>query len=224
RQFIWSRLGDGSRVSAWFDNWCPISPLAQLISSRDIYGAGFQLSSKVNEIIVNGNWAWPKHLYSKFPDLAMFNVPILYPNSVDGIIWINHDNNESGFSVAKVWEHMRSMIGIPNMSSSLDLIVDFLIPLAKKNEMTGYLLRRREVMIRSLMLSSLLFVLSSLHAIIRRRWCSDAVAAVEASQFSYPLFLMIVDHYIIWMKMWLRDDSMHVIGEIAFGCSREEDC
>ncbi|GKD79035.1 hypothetical protein Tco_1341656, partial [Tanacetum coccineum] len=24
--------------------------------------------------------------------------------------------------------------------------------------------------------------------------------------------------------MWLRDDSMHVIGEIAFGCSGEEDC
>ncbi|GJY78067.1 RNA polymerase II C-terminal domain phosphatase-like protein 1 [Tanacetum coccineum] len=94
---------------------------------------------------------------------------------------IDHDNNESGFSVAKVWdcirprgtevnwfhlvwfihqisrhaihlwliirrklktqdtlrqwdvwEHMRSMIGIPNMPSSLDLIVDFLIPLAKK--------------------------------------------------------------------------------------------
>ncbi|GJR61522.1 hypothetical protein Tco_1503684 [Tanacetum coccineum] len=53
---------------------------------------------------------------------------------------------------------------------------------------------------------------------------ADAVAAVEASLFSYPLFLMIVDHYIIWMKMWLRDDSMHVIGEIAFGCSGEEDC
>ncbi|GKA95009.1 putative reverse transcriptase domain, reverse transcriptase zinc-binding domain protein [Tanacetum coccineum] len=134
RQFIWSWLGDGSRVSVCFDNWCPISPLAQLISSRDIYGASFQLSSKV-------------------------------------------------------WEHMRLMIRIPNMPSSLDLIVDFLILIAKKrNEMT------------------------------------DAVAAVEASLFSYPLSLMIVDHYIIWMKMWPRDDSMHVTGEIAFGCSGEEDC
>ncbi|GJV09459.1 putative RNA-directed DNA polymerase [Tanacetum coccineum] len=208
RQFIWSRLGDGSRVSAWFDNWCPISPLAQLISSRDIYGAGFQLSSKVNEIIVNGNWAWPEHWYSKFPDLAMLNVPILYPNAVDGIIWIDHDNNESGFSVAMVWdcirprgtgEHMRSMIEIPNMSSFLDLIVDFLIPLAKK--------RSARSVIAELVFAD-----------------SYAVAAVEASLFSYPLFLMIVDHYIIWMKMWLMDDSMHVIGEIAFGCSGEEDC
>nr|GFA34143.1 hypothetical protein [Tanacetum cinerariifolium] len=204
-----------SGISVWFDNWCPISSLAQLISGRDIYGASFQLSSKVNEIIVNGNWGWPKLWYLKFPDIAMLNVPILYPNSVDVIIWIDHDNNESGFSVAKVWdcirprgtvvnwyhlvwfsyqiarhaihlwlvikrklktqdtlrqwdvsrntnlnllrcslcetqpdshdhlffecsfslqvlEQMRSMIGIPNMLSSLDLIVNFFISIVKK--------------------------------------------------------------------------------------------
>nr|GEU85732.1 ribonuclease H-like domain-containing protein [Tanacetum cinerariifolium] len=58
----------------------------------------FQLSPKVIEIIVNGNWAWLEHWYSKFLDLAILNVPILYPNLVVGIIWIDNDNNESGLS------------------------------------------------------------------------------------------------------------------------------
>ncbi|GKF39367.1 hypothetical protein Tco_0119428, partial [Tanacetum coccineum] len=31
-----------------------------------------------------------------------------------------------------VWEQMKTLIGIPNMPSTLDLIVEFFIPLAKK--------------------------------------------------------------------------------------------
>ncbi|GKA35240.1 reverse transcriptase domain, reverse transcriptase zinc-binding domain protein [Tanacetum coccineum] len=76
------------------------------------YGVGLQLSSKVNEIIDHGNWVWPEHWYSKFPDLSTLNVLILDPNSV--------------------WEQVKTLIGIPNMPSTLDLIVEFLIPLAKK--------------------------------------------------------------------------------------------
>ncbi|GJV77614.1 hypothetical protein Tco_1509198 [Tanacetum coccineum] len=132
RQFIWYRLGDGSRTSAWFDKWCSLSPLTQIISNRDIYGAGLQLSSKVNEIIDHGNWVWPEHWYSKFPDLSTLNVPILDPNSMDGLIWKDHNDITSGFSMATVWEQVKTLIGIPNMPFTLDLITQFLILLAKK--------------------------------------------------------------------------------------------
>ncbi|GJZ97902.1 cation/H(+) antiporter 24-like protein [Tanacetum coccineum] len=46
-------------ISAWFDNWCALSPLASFISNRDIYRAGLGLSAKVNEIIDSGMWSWP---------------------------------------------------------------------------------------------------------------------------------------------------------------------
>ncbi|GJU10631.1 hypothetical protein Tco_1133027 [Tanacetum coccineum] len=143
------RLGNGSRVSIWFDNWCSISPLAHFISNRDIYEAGLHLSSKVNEIVRDGSWVWPEYWFLKFPDLSSLNTPILNLNSVDGLIWKDHNDITSGFSVSTVWdcirsrsaeidwyhlvwEHLKPLIGIHNMPSALDLIVAFLIPLAKK--------------------------------------------------------------------------------------------
>ncbi|GJU48573.1 lysine histidine transporter-like 8 protein [Tanacetum coccineum] len=45
RHFIWYRLGAGNMVSAWFDRWCSLSPLSQLVTPRDIH-TGFNMSSK----------------------------------------------------------------------------------------------------------------------------------------------------------------------------------
>nr|GEU30880.1 hypothetical protein [Tanacetum cinerariifolium] len=188
RQFIWYRLGDGSRTSAWFDKWCSLSPLTQIISNRNIYGAGLQLSSKVNEIIDHGNWVWLEHWYSKFPDLSTLNVLILDPNSMDGLIWKDHNDITLGFSMATVWDCIRprglvvdwyhlvwfthqiprhvihiwlvikqklkthdtlrqwdvkTLIGIPNMPPTLDLIVEFLIPLAKKRSARLFVKQKR---------------------------------------------------------------------------------
>ncbi|GKC79204.1 sodium/hydrogen exchanger 6 [Tanacetum coccineum] len=44
--------------------------------------------------------------------------------------------------VERVWEQVKTLIGIPNMPSTLDLIVEFLIPLAKKRS------ARRDLMIK----------------------------------------------------------------------------
>ncbi|GJU26662.1 sodium/hydrogen exchanger 6 [Tanacetum coccineum] len=113
--------------------------------------------------------------------LNYVKMDILNPNSVDGLMWKDHNDITSGLSVATVWdcirprglvvdwyhlvwfshqiprhaihlwlvikqklktqdtprqwdvwEQVKTLIGIPNMSSTLDLIVEFLIPLAKK--------------------------------------------------------------------------------------------
>ncbi|GJY84625.1 hypothetical protein Tco_0498651 [Tanacetum coccineum] len=47
RDFIWSSIGDGSKVSMW----CNSSPLYNIISARDIARAGFSLASKVRDCI-----------------------------------------------------------------------------------------------------------------------------------------------------------------------------
>nr|GEV47613.1 hypothetical protein [Tanacetum cinerariifolium] len=49
RPYFWYRLGDDANASAWFDNWCSVSPFADIISNRDIYGAGFNRSAKIQE-------------------------------------------------------------------------------------------------------------------------------------------------------------------------------
>nr|GEW35732.1 DEAD-box ATP-dependent RNA helicase 56 isoform X1 [Tanacetum cinerariifolium] len=50
---IWYKLGDGSKASAWFDNWCSLGPLVDLILNCDIYGVGLRQSAKVNEYTDN---------------------------------------------------------------------------------------------------------------------------------------------------------------------------
>nr|GFC64362.1 reverse transcriptase domain, reverse transcriptase zinc-binding domain protein [Tanacetum cinerariifolium] len=46
RKFIWYKLGNGQSVSFWYDNWCSLSPLANLVSTREMYRAGLTTTSK----------------------------------------------------------------------------------------------------------------------------------------------------------------------------------
>ncbi|GJT10477.1 hypothetical protein Tco_0857519 [Tanacetum coccineum] len=106
RPFIWSRLGNGKDVFAWFDNWCPISPLTVMVSNRDIYRAGFSLNDKVSDIIIDNTWGWPNEWSSKYPMLNNLVVPQL-SDSMDRFVWGNLENIEMEFSVSAVWENIR---------------------------------------------------------------------------------------------------------------------
>ncbi|GJY20908.1 putative reverse transcriptase zinc-binding domain-containing protein [Tanacetum coccineum] len=106
RPFIWNHLGNGASVSAWFDNWCALSPLSSIVSNRDIYIAGFRLDSKVHEIIDHGSWSSPNAWASKYPSLVNITVPHL-SNNVDRLMWRNLANVDLDFSVVKVWDCIR---------------------------------------------------------------------------------------------------------------------
>ncbi|GJU15486.1 putative reverse transcriptase domain, reverse transcriptase zinc-binding domain protein [Tanacetum coccineum] len=90
-------------VSAWFDNWCALSPLSSIVSNHDIYTTGFRLDSKVHKIIDHGSWSWLNDWASKCPSLVNITVPYL-SNEVDCLTWRNLANVESDFLVAKVWD------------------------------------------------------------------------------------------------------------------------
>ncbi|GJX36126.1 hypothetical protein Tco_0247683 [Tanacetum coccineum] len=141
RPFIWFRVGDGSKASFWFDNWCLLGPLADIISNRDIYGVGYNRSAKVKDIIVNDSWSWADVWMSEYSNLGTIGVPHLSDAS-DKLVWKDLSNVDVGFSVATVWEcirprsyevwdHLKRLTGIPNIPSGLDAIVDFLSPMAK---------------------------------------------------------------------------------------------
>nr|GEZ05522.1 hypothetical protein [Tanacetum cinerariifolium] len=49
QEFIWSCIGDGRTTFTWFDKWCDVGPLSNIISSRDITRAGFNHAFKVHD-------------------------------------------------------------------------------------------------------------------------------------------------------------------------------
>ncbi|GJU95591.1 hypothetical protein Tco_1320347 [Tanacetum coccineum] len=117
----------------------------QLPNSNNIPKEGFGMSTKVQDVIFNGSWKWPNEWLLKYPSLYTLTVPTPVPNSLDRLIWKSLNDVDFGFSVTTVWECIRprgdetdwynlvwnqlqSYTGVPNMPSSLDLIVDFLNP------------------------------------------------------------------------------------------------
>ncbi|GJV69830.1 RNA-directed DNA polymerase, eukaryota, reverse transcriptase zinc-binding domain protein [Tanacetum coccineum] len=103
RDFIWSSIGDGSKVSMWFDMWCNSSPLYNIISARDIARAGFSLASKVRECIHGGLWSWPNDWLVKYPTLNSILVPVLNDAKSNVLEWRKSDGSYSPFSVQRMW-------------------------------------------------------------------------------------------------------------------------
>ncbi|GKC22787.1 putative reverse transcriptase domain, reverse transcriptase zinc-binding domain protein [Tanacetum coccineum] len=74
RQYIGYQIGDGSKVSVWFDRWCHSSPLMSIISPHDIHRAGFNMSSKIQDVIHDNQWMWPHDWDLKYPTLTHITV------------------------------------------------------------------------------------------------------------------------------------------------------
>ncbi|GJR69255.1 hypothetical protein Tco_0015320 [Tanacetum coccineum] len=107
RSFIWSCIGDGSQTSMWFDRWCAASPLSSIISSRDIFRAGWNLSTKVRDLIHEGNWHWPNDWTTKYPLLCDIPVPMISNEKCDYLEWRDNDGVGKPFSVYHVWNSIR---------------------------------------------------------------------------------------------------------------------
>ncbi|GJW24414.1 putative reverse transcriptase domain-containing protein [Tanacetum coccineum] len=103
RPFLWVKLGNGKSSSIWYDSWCAHSPLINFISPRDIYREGFELSSKVAELIVNNAWSWPQTWITKAPILLHIPAPNLDVHSHDAYRW----RGLNGSSVSRAWDAFR---------------------------------------------------------------------------------------------------------------------
>ncbi|GKB44156.1 hypothetical protein Tco_0889098 [Tanacetum coccineum] len=108
REFIWKKIRNGSTTSGWFDRWCIQSPLADLISSRDIFREGFNKETKVCDLVKNGILDWPTSWLSKYPSLNAIDSPVLAPNSYDLLEWRNEDGLGCSFSAHTVWNTIRT--------------------------------------------------------------------------------------------------------------------
>ncbi|GJS88502.1 putative reverse transcriptase domain-containing protein [Tanacetum coccineum] len=107
RNFIWYCIGDGSQVSMWFDRWCNASPLSSIISSRDIFRAGWNLSTKVRDLIHECMWNWPIEWFHKYPLICTIPVLSIRHDKSDYLEWRDSDGVGKPFSVYHVWNSIR---------------------------------------------------------------------------------------------------------------------
>ncbi|GJT41692.1 hypothetical protein Tco_0941557 [Tanacetum coccineum] len=92
REFIWHNIGDGALTSLWYDRWCYSSPLANSISTRDMYRAGLNPFSKAQDIFLNNSWSWPQELIDKYPFLGSISMPN-HTNRADLLEWCDENGN-----------------------------------------------------------------------------------------------------------------------------------
>ncbi|GJZ05303.1 hypothetical protein Tco_0538578 [Tanacetum coccineum] len=104
RNFWEIPIRDGSKVSVWFDRWCHSSPLMSIISPRDIHRAGFNMPSKIQDVIHDNQWMWPHDWDLKYPTLSSIIVLAIDSNMMDTLEWRNLSGASLNFSVAMVWE------------------------------------------------------------------------------------------------------------------------
>ncbi|GJX00618.1 putative RNA-directed DNA polymerase [Tanacetum coccineum] len=106
REFFWYKIGDGSDVSVWFDQWCNASPLDAIVSSRDMYRAGLSRYSKVSDVYYNGTLVWPADLLSRYPILHSIPGPSS-SFAYDQLEWRNRMGLVKLFSVNEVWQALK---------------------------------------------------------------------------------------------------------------------
>ncbi|XP_071739961.1 uncharacterized protein [Rutidosis leptorrhynchoides] len=106
RKFFIYRLGNGKTASAWFDEWCVLGPLCELISLVDINNAGFSKQAKVSDIVVSSGFNWPHNWLAKYPLLATVQAPYLN-NMEDKLVRRGIDVIDCNAFVSCIWESIR---------------------------------------------------------------------------------------------------------------------
>nr|GEU85129.1 hypothetical protein [Tanacetum cinerariifolium] len=92
---------DGATASVWFDKWSEGDPLANTVSSRDIFRAGLDFSTKVRDVILHGEWNWPSYLCAKYLNLSMLAILNIMENTPDRLVWQNVQGIDKPFSVTQ---------------------------------------------------------------------------------------------------------------------------
>ncbi|GJV75084.1 hypothetical protein Tco_1506668 [Tanacetum coccineum] len=76
------------------------------VSNRDIFRAGFNWDTKLQDLICNGTWTWPDEWNVKYPVLMSINVPII-SDSLDKLEWRDPLKGVKLFAVSNVWESIQ---------------------------------------------------------------------------------------------------------------------
>nr|XP_043620313.1 uncharacterized protein LOC122592176 [Erigeron canadensis] len=66
RGFVRYEVGNGRRISLWYDRWCTVGPLCDQITRRTIFEGKFRDNMTVANMIIDGKWRWPEDWLNKY--------------------------------------------------------------------------------------------------------------------------------------------------------------
>ncbi|GKB00478.1 protein LAZ1 [Tanacetum coccineum] len=123
RGFLWCQgeMNKGKAKVDWDSVYMPkqeggldVCPIKDLPSNMDITRLGFSLDDSVSNLISDGVWRWPIDWLSRIPVLAQLHVPLLLDDLDDVILWRDSDGVLGPFSVACVWDTIRTRADLVN--------------------------------------------------------------------------------------------------------------
>ncbi|GJS29411.1 hypothetical protein Tco_0490031 [Tanacetum coccineum] len=94
-----------------------VCPIKDLLSNRDITRLGFSLDDSVSNLISDGVWRWPIDWLSRILVLAHLHVPLLLDDLDDVILWRDSDGVLRPFSVACVWDTIRTRADLQKLKT-----------------------------------------------------------------------------------------------------------
>lgn len=105
--YVWFKLGNGNKASAWYDLWDAHGPVMPHITNRAVRSASFTTFESLSDIVYGADWRWPQSWFHRFPSLYNLTVPILHANHEDNLLWKSNDGALHDFSVSSVWNSVR---------------------------------------------------------------------------------------------------------------------
>ncbi|GJW60012.1 RNA-directed DNA polymerase, eukaryota, reverse transcriptase zinc-binding domain protein [Tanacetum coccineum] len=81
-----------------------------LLYQRDIFEAGLSLSCKIADVVIDGEWRWPKVWRKNFMFLFHLPSPLIFHDRQDKVLWKNRNELIGPFSVKAAWVDL----SIPN--------------------------------------------------------------------------------------------------------------
>ncbi|GJU14887.1 hypothetical protein Tco_1142853 [Tanacetum coccineum] len=120
-----------------------IRAYTKFLTPREITNEGFNMQSKVADLVVNNAWIWPHAWLLKAPNIGTIPAPNLAVHVPDVTCWCDANGNMLEFSVRNVWEALRDhgnevwslirhLAGMENVPPILHDIVMHLLPLSHK--------------------------------------------------------------------------------------------
>jgi hypothetical protein len=103
RNHFCTKVGNGANTFMWYDDWHHLGAFSYILSPREIASAGFRISDKVKDVIVDNSWFWPPEWLTLIPQLNDFQLPVIDPMAADKVLWRKRDGQEVEFDIHQVW-------------------------------------------------------------------------------------------------------------------------
>ncbi|KAG7587431.1 Endonuclease/exonuclease/phosphatase superfamily [Arabidopsis thaliana x Arabidopsis arenosa] len=121
-KFLKCVVGNGQKCSFWYDSWTPLGPLSKFLGEDGPRVLRLPLASRVNEAVLNNNWAIPSPrsdpVVILHAHLTTIQVPCI-TSANDQYCWVVDNVLCQGFSAKRTWEALMPRSEVKDWASSV---------------------------------------------------------------------------------------------------------